>query len=203
LRYVIVAPTETDRKSQELFEALPQKLNKRLVPVSEYDSLADAGDRFVRFIFVNPVSDSFPLPAALENILVSGLVVDTEAHTLRFLVKSSTDLIASGPLHTYVEPESLYGAVFTDKSDEYACIMERAYQRLEMVAKVYYEKLNSIAPIYDQTNCEGFYRNNPELDAIIRAAEPYPPNYGAIADAKERLKEKNTRIQLQSCPLIY
>jgi hypothetical protein len=203
VRYIIVAQSETDRAALEIFNALPQKLNKRLISMGEYDSLSDAGDKYVRFIFVNPSGDTFAIPTALQNVLVSGLKVETEAHDLRFLVKSGTQLITSGAIKKYGEPEAMYGAIFTDKEDEYDCIMKRAYERLKMVAKVYYEKLNLIAPIYAQTGCEGFYRNNPYLDEIIGAVEVYPPGYSQIAEAKATLKEQNTRIQLQSCPLIY
>ncbi len=205
VRYVIVG-NANDRAANELFSILPVKMNKELVATQDYPgSVRNEGDKYVRFIFVNS-GTMFNIPVGFDNVEVSGLSIDTERGELQFLVRSVSDsesFTTSGPRHTYTEPEPLYGAVFMDKPEEYACLMKRAYTRLGMVTKVYAEKLNMIAPIYSGTSCEGYYGNNGDLKAIVDAVKSYPPSYGAIGTSRSNLFETNTRLQLQSCPLIY
>jgi hypothetical protein len=205
VRYSIIGKSLDDPKTRNLFESLPQKLNKRFFSIEDYNAgtISEDGDKYVRFIFVD-VGDSFNFPVGFDKVEISGLTVNTNSHQLQFLVKSSSGLITSGPKYTYIEPEVLYGGVFADKYDNYECIMKRAYSRLNMVSRVYLERLNEIAPVYDATNCEGFYRNNPNLDLLVKSTVNYPPDYPGVADAKVALEETNIKkLQLLSCPLIY
>lgn len=204
VRYVIIGPSVDDRETKSLFDSLPAKLNKHMFSVSDYNSglIKNDNDRRVRFIFVN-VGSSFNLPSEFQGEEVSGLTVDTANHNVQFLVPSGTSLITSGGVHIYTEPEPLYGAIFSDVSREYECLMDRAYDRVNMVANVYFEKFKEIAPIYASTICEGNYRENPHLKDMIAATSVYPPDYGVIGTAKTSLYQQNIALQLKSCPLIY
>jgi hypothetical protein len=202
VRYVIVGDSP---RAEDIFNALPEKLNKIQLTPAEYDSMLDEGDRFVRFVFVDSTPPDNAIPADLSDRDVSGLLVDTSTKQLTFLTQSVADpnTFLSGTVFTYLEPEVLYGAIFSDNADEYECLMERAYARLNIVAKIYFEKFNEIAPIYDRTNCDGFYRKNVDLESLISATESYEPSYGNIGTIKDKLEETNVRLQLNSCPLIY
>jgi hypothetical protein len=217
VRYVVVG---TDQDAKDIFKALPSKLNKGsgTVTLAEYDILADENDKHVRFIFVNQGKSSFNIPLGLQNAEVSGLIVETakgsqttpaaNKDTAQFLVKSTSGLITSGGKFEYLEPEILYGAIFSTRQDEYACLLERAYNRYNMVSQVYYEKFNEIAPVYKGTGCEGFYKNNPKLNSLITATKfdetkTEPVDYSTIKSVKKQLEEMNYRLQLQSCPLLY
>jgi len=207
VRYVMISQSVDDREAKRLFDSLPQKLNKRMYSLADYNAgvIRDEGDKYVRFIFVD-AGTMFNIPEQFAEAEVSGLTVDTLNRQAQFLVRSVSDpnsFNTQGPKHTFVEDEVLYGAVFSDKSEDYECIMTRAYDRLNMVARVYFEKLNEIAPVFESTNCEGFYKNNPDLEELIKATERYPPDYGMIGEVKMNLRNKNTNMQLQSCPLIY
>ncbi|MBN1544051.1 hypothetical protein JW898_01160 [Candidatus Woesearchaeota archaeon] len=207
VRYVVIGQSADDGEVKGIFDSLPQKLNKRMYSIGDYNAglVRDEGDRFVRFIFVN-VGTMFNIPEQFAQAEVSGLTVDTVNRQLQFLVRSTSNpgsFNTQGPKHTFIEDEVLYGAIFSDKAEDYECIMTRAYQRLNMVAKVYFEKLNEIAPVFKSTNCEGFYKDNPDIKELIDATKAYPPDYGLIGEVKTNLKNKNTNMQLQSCPLIY
>ncbi len=210
VRYIVIGSSLDEPAADGLFDALPQKLNKQMFSIADYDAggIRDEGDLHVRFIFVD-VGDSFNAPEGFDDVDISGLVVKSAGGGpsglpyVQFLERSGTALVQSGARHTYMEDEVLYGAIFSDDADIYECLMGRAYSRLNMVARVYYEKLNVIAPEFDATHCEGLYRDNPDLDLLIKATGVYPPSYGDIGQVKSALKEKNTRAQLRSCPLIY
>ncbi|HII72505.1 TPA: hypothetical protein HA265_07150 [Candidatus Woesearchaeota archaeon] len=205
VRYVIVANAEDDPEATRIFNWLPAKLNKVMITTAQYGALRDEGDKYVRFIFVNPTQSSFNVPSGLDNVDLSGLKVDTavQPNSVQFLVKSDTGLITSGPVHNYLEPEVLFGAIFSDKAEDYECLMQRAYLRMNIVASIYDVKLAEMAPLFYATNCESFYINNAGTEAIMVATATYPPDYAGIGLAKSKLKEDNERLQLYSCPLIY
>jgi len=218
VRYVLVGDTDA---AKELWQSLPTKINKGAAAVSFADfqsgKVKDEGDKYVRFIFVvDRPSASYSMPSGFDKVQVTGLIVDTNLRQVQFLVRAgdgSDTLVTSGPSYQYLEDEAMYGAIFTDDNNEYACLMKRAYTRLNMVARVYYEKLNLIAPLpaYEGSSCEGFYKDNQNLKQLIAATDiaasaAYPlstSSYGSIGDVKVSLKEQNTRLQLQSCSLIY
>jgi hypothetical protein len=205
VRYVVIGQSADDPEAVKIFNALPTKLNKDLFSTADYNTpgtIINANDRHVRFIFVN-LGSLFNLPYGFEEEEISGLAVDTVNRNVQFLVRSETGMITSGPVHTYLEPEVLYGALFSDKASDYECLMKRAYERLNIVSTVYFEKMNTIAPIYDRTNCEGFYRNNQDFQGLISSTDTYPPDYAIIGSTKTKLEEVNTRLQLQSCPVFY
>jgi hypothetical protein len=201
VRYVVVG---SDDKAKEIFDEMPKKLNK--VRIDDLGQAKDEGDKYVRFIFVNPESASFGIPAGFEKAVVSGLIIrsDPSQSTVQFLEKTTTGLTTSGPAVTFTESEVMYGAIFSTKADDYQCLMKRAYTRLNLVASVYAAKFNEIAPIYDGTNCEGYYKDNKDIKALIDAtADPSHVDYGSIGEEKSKLKEVNTRLQIYSCPLLY
>ncbi|NQU78343.1 hypothetical protein HQ545_01095 [Candidatus Woesearchaeota archaeon] len=203
VRYYIVGRDVTDPAAMSLFDSVPNQLNKRLISLSDFELVRDDGDKNLRFIFVDLGRESFDIPAALEDVDLSGLIVDTEGHRVRFLVRSVDALISSGPYYTYTENEVMYGAFFSDNEEMYSCIMERAYNRLNMVSRVLLEKFNIMAPDYESTSCEGLYRDNPELSRMIIATESYHPDYSEVGSLKSELREKNQLAQLRSCPLLY
>jgi hypothetical protein len=203
VKYVVVGD---GRAAEKIYDALPDKLTKQTVLMSNYVTLSDEGDRHVRFIFVDQTAPSFDIPVGLDGVDVSGLKVNTGERSVQFLVQSETGLITSGQVYRYIEDEILYGAIFADKPDEYDCLVKRAYSRLNIVSSVYYEKLNEMAPMFDATNCEGFYRRNSDINSLVTATDDYPldvADYATIGNAKSDLRDTNTRLQLQSCPLIY
>lgn len=204
VRYVIVGEGQ---KADDLYLALPSKLNKAQVSPSDYAALRDEGDWKVRFIFVDQDTDA--IPASFADVEVSGLRVMTVDRSVQFLERSAADPNMFTDMDvpfSYTEKEVLYAAIFSDRHDEFNCLMKRAYARLNTVAKVYYEKLNAMAPIQYSTNCEGYYNQNTNLKAIIQATDVYPldlTGLTAIANAVSGLKDTNSRLQIYSCPLIY
>lgn len=207
IRYVIIGQTATDKDAKALYDALPAKLNKKLYGISDYSSetITNENDKYVRFVFVNPTG-VYNIPSDFDDVEVSGLSVDTSNLQVQFLERSVSgpgSFTTIGGKHTYTENALLYGAVFSTKSDEYACLLTRAYSRLNMVSKVYYEKLNVLASEWESTSCEGFYRQNPDIKAMIEATDSYPPTHAVIGTSKTNLKQTNEKLQLYSCPLIY
>jgi hypothetical protein len=210
VRYVVIGKTAEDPGAKEVFDSLPKKLNKRMFSMADYESgkVVSDNDKYVRFIFVNvrSVPASFNIPAGFEKVSVSGINIDTVSRKFNFMSRSAAESAAfnqEGSPQTYLEKEAMYGAIFLTKADEYECLMRRAYERLNLVSRVYFEKFNQIAPVYEAGYCEGNYKNNPEIEDLIKATRSYPPDYAVIGGVKDNLARMNKDLQLKSCPLIY
>lgn len=207
VKYVVVGEGQ---KADDIYLALPPKLNKAQVSPSDYAALRDEGDWKLRFIFVDQDNqDIMAIPAAFADVEVSGLKVRTVDRSMQFLERSAADPNMFTDVDvpfSYTEKEVLYAAIFSDRHDEFDCLMKRAYARLNTVARVYYEKLNAMAPIQYATNCEGYYNQNTNLKDMIQATDDYPldsTDLTSIANAVSGLKDTNSRLQIYSCPLIY
>ncbi|MFC1723968.1 hypothetical protein ACFL0V_07570 [Nanoarchaeota archaeon] len=207
IRYFVIAPSLEDKKAIEFYNKLPPKLNKQMRTIQEFNEggILFENDKHARFIFFNvgAIGTSFPLPPTFLNAQTSGLNIDTEQRQAQFLQAQGNQLTTSGPAISFYEDPVLFGAVFNDDPETYSCLMQRAYIRLNLIASVYLEKLNTLAPEFESTSCEGYYLNNAALKNMIQATDTYPPSYGGVGDGVSSLKTANTKLQLQSCPLIY
>jgi hypothetical protein len=204
IRYVFVSEDIEGEAVRRVIEALPEQLNKEIISIADYEAgnLQDEGDKKIRFVFVN-LRGMFTIPTEFEEREVSGVSINTEAKTIQFLTREEGEL-TRGNEYQYVGVEEVYGAIFTDKEENYRCLAERAYTRLNMVSRVYTQKLNEIHPLFVGKSCEGYYFNNEELNALQRATGTYPPNYPEITRLQERLEYVNEHdLKLRSCPLIY
>ncbi|MBU0461889.1 MAG: hypothetical protein KJ574_04865, partial [Nanoarchaeota archaeon] len=116
----------------------------------------------------------------------------------------------SGPI-PYLNYETMLGAVFADDPKIYACTIDRAWTNWNIVTKVFIEKFNSIAPLYQGTACEGFYKDNFDMLSIRDTTEHgfnlessgLESDLGDLGAAVQSLGRTNERAQLSSCPLIY
>lgn len=205
VRYIVV----DDDPKMAVFNALPDKLNKDAETFDNYsaDVLKSNNDPGVRFIFVNPGEkdspDSHHLHESFDPTTVSAINVYTTSGNRKvdFMRVEGNGFSTSGNLIDYTEDEFLYGAIFSDNVESYSCLIERAYARLNAVAKVHKARLARIGDSYKYTNCEGFYKGT-KLDVLIAATDVFPP-LPSILDTKEGIEEDNTRLQMLSCPLIY
>ncbi|MFC1742274.1 hypothetical protein ACFL3V_07100 [Nanoarchaeota archaeon] len=214
VRYIVIGEEADEPKANALYDALPDKLNKDIFSLNDYEmnNIVNEDDKYVRFILVD--ISTLNIPTAFDDVSVTGLEVDTSldplysAKSVKFLARaaSAPRTFNTGATHYYTEEEVMYGAIFSDNSDEYECIMRRAYERFNIVARVYKEKLDALASAFDGSNCEGFYENNQDIAELIGSTNQYPgeqQSYDAIVSTKAGLKDSNTRLQLYSCPLIY
>ncbi len=214
IKYYVIVPSLEDEQASAFFDSLPPMLNKAMYTIEDYNNgdILFENDLGVRFIFYNVASagSSFNLPPGfqgLDKVPVSGLNIDLSDKNnpvFQFLkTNTATTLNAVGDPVPFYEDPVLYGAVFSDSLETFNCVMKKAYARLNVLSRVYLEKLNALAPLYEGSSCEGVYLDNVYLKGLITATEDYPPDYGAIGDSVASLEQWNTKLQLQSCPLIY
>ncbi len=145
------------------------------------------------------------MPVTFEGAQrVSGIIIDPATDQFQFLQRSAASLVSVGQAYEYHEMPVLYGAIFTDSAENYRCLMKRAYDRVNVISRVYLEKLNALAPEFAGTSCEGYYIDNTNLLGMIDATKEYSlETHKALGDFIFSLENQNTRLQLQSCPLIY
>lgn len=223
IKYIVVGDGAT---AQKIYDTLPDKLNKVNVSYADYMGLADANDKHVRFIFVEPESQDPPatvlgVPSELVDKVdtITGVVLQSKseapangAMTAKFLkaTPSGFEPQSFDPDEEFVclEDELMFGAIFSDKYDSYDCLVQRAYQRLNIISQIYKERLNHLADSYEYSACFGKYNDNQFLDDMITATDITKINsgnidYGTLSESKSSLREDNNRLQLWSCALIY
>ena len=109
----------------------------------------------------------------------------------------------------FLKKESLIGAVFADTRDIYDCNMKKAFDRLNMMGKLYHDRTEDISAS-SNSNCQGYYLEpisdfnwmdtTLKHDNEVNIRSAYNRMYGRGITA---IKNVNDNLQLESCPLIY
>ncbi len=205
IRYYVIGPD--NEKTNKFYKSLPDKLNKKQFTPEELNSNAVLfeNDKAVRFIFYNTgaLDTEYLLDSSFSEAIASGLSIEPTTNKLQFLSFTGTALTPVGEPVEFHEDPVMFGAIFSDNKDIFDCVLERAYTRLNIITQVYFEKLNLLAPEFKGDSCELYYLKNQKLSKIIFATQNYPPDFSELGPAISGLKSDNTRLQLQSCPLIY
>jgi len=225
IRYVLVLVGSDDSLLKKINLSLPVKLNRNfnLITYSgdDYKNLKPLGEDSTRFIFFGGSASFKPkIPSAFvgKKAKASALQVFPSQNKLRFFQlngNSFLDLTAksafgpSGPI-PYLDEFFLLGAVFSDNPKTYSCLVDKAWKNWNIVTKVFNTKFNSISSLYKGTSCEGFYKNNLDLETLQKTtAKGFGKSAGLATDlsnlaaAITNLQRTNQRAQLSSCPLIY
>jgi hypothetical protein len=205
VRYVVVG---NGPDAEKLYSALPKKMNKgKLISESELGKVIFDNDIHTRFIFVTSLFVSKTISDTFAAEDVSGLLVDMTNRKFQFMEKTGNSLGPAGTPQVYAEDELMYGAVFSNNAQEYSCLLKRAYNRLNLVSSVYYQRLLSMSKSFEAGSaCEGFYMDNSDTTnqlKVLMAAAGSSADMPNLDAAKAKLKEQNKRLQLQSCPMIY
>jgi hypothetical protein len=206
VRYILVRSAADDKGlAEKINSTLPAKLNKELIKESELASVSDENDRRVRIVVVGGALSSAPsIPPALSGADVSAVVIDSGTKQVQFYGLSGSSLVASGPPMRYLDEEGLYGAIFAEKAEDYQCSINKAFGRLNSAAKIFSSKFNLIADSFKGTACEGFYRNNQDFLDLVRLTDDAKNiDFEKIPATMQSLVNSNTRLQLNSCPLLF
>lgn len=204
IRYILIGDLDLIR---ELNETLPERADYLNIDI--YDSINDVeydGLKKIRFVFF---ASDMEIPyefSKLSDKDVTALKVigDENTGSLEFFVKSGNNFQSTG-MSDYLYLPSLIGAIFSDNIEQYACSMEKAFEKLKIVTSIY-RKRNTELAIHSSSEgngCEGHYHNT-HINLILGAAEEFNlANIKAIVSAAAALDFQNRQAQRQSCSLIY
>ncbi|MEK6886676.1 MAG: hypothetical protein AABW88_02480 [Nanoarchaeota archaeon] len=190
---------------------------------------AISGNYKAKFTFIESKPEDFTIPSELVNLPnkdVTAIYFEKTAGSperIRFYEKDSSDKTKfreTGVSYSFGEATQI-GAIFAEDLNAYACMMNKALKKYEMVARVYLEKQNALVvkineilltnPSSPLKNCLISYVNSYMDEVIINVPNINFKNQLGENDIAARDLTSNVRsISLQndnairgSCPQIY
>ena len=153
--------------------------------------------------------------ASMEDEDVTAIHVTTSENnvddwgTIQFYKKNNNRFVTDGATIPFLKKESLLGAVFADTREIYECNIKKAFDRLSMMGRLYYERTQSISADAN-VNCQSYYlgpisyfnwmATTLKHDNSDNVESAYNQAYNLGRNA---IKDINDNLQLESCPLIY
>lgn len=141
VRYVFVGD---DDFAKAVFENFPENATKEIVAVSDISELEDRNNYKIRFIFVN-TEVNVVLPDFVKNMkddAVSAVKIDQTK--VRFYKKLNGEFVSTAEDEfEYVHTDTnamIYGAIFSENSEQFNCSIDKAFKRLRNVALLYNER---------------------------------------------------------------
>ncbi len=203
---------------QDVENKFPALIEKDMIEVnSGLAKITDMNNYKVRLIFL----ESFrPTPSEIPNIdLVirkisrteprdlTALWIDPENKVIEFYEKNATDdyfdLVGST---VYYDDSTLFGAMFSDRIDNYECSVRKALERFSYISQVYKKRTKRLADL-NLADCETFYRS--AVDSMDRAPGPASDfdnmdiSQQNIPMIESTLQDSNYGTLRYSCPMIY
>ena len=182
------------------------------------DNIEYRGEEKTRFVFFGglpaaiPIGDGSSVPIDYEKIFdedVSAIKIngDFQSGTIEFFEKSGTSFQLTGESY-YIGENILLGAVFTDDSETYNCVMDNVFEKINIVTQIYKKKVESIKDRYisDNHRCKdhsGTIYNLDNFDEILVASTFTQANSNKIINAAVKIEAQNKQAQLRSCATIY
>jgi hypothetical protein len=214
---------EDTARGKEIFEQLPPQFiekdqqRKKALDKQLFDpeqGIQDiTGNYKAKFVFFEKDPSAYVIPTALVNlpnadvaaIKVDGSSIsfyqkDKQGTGAKFALKETSSLFGEA---------TLYGALFAEDFDEFACMMDRAFTALSVVSRTYEEKIYNYSQqdVLKERGCSPYYGG--ELIASIRSYSENADFKEGIANVQEILSAaqtfsvQNENILREGCPQIY
>jgi hypothetical protein len=199
--------------AEEEFEKLPPSLmayndqeeiafNKKLLHIGDVGNLTYKGNYLVRFVFFDGDPTTLDLSAfdRLQNHEVTALSFEGSGlkGIVNFFQRSEEGDFALINSSTYVGKAGLYGAMFMDNHFDYNCVMSKAFQRLNKVARVYQLRSKVIQDEYVNTGCHMHYDTS-LFDPLVKDFS----FFNAEQYSAGLLMERNNVLLQEACALLY
>lgn len=204
LRYIIIGNSSL---AGEINKSLPSDLKKEFY--QSIPAIKNENNYKVRFVVFG---DMIGFPKSLEkmpnsDVTAINVIGDAEKGTIEFYQKDDGSWLLKGS-SIYLGKHPLIGAVYTDTLDMYECNMQNVFSRLNLVTKIYSDRINElikIGAVTGREECNQFYNNAlAQLEAIDALSLSFEEqNAAAIIEASKFLAEENKNAQVYSCTLIY
>jgi len=195
IRYVFIS----DDIVKELYGSLPPEINKE-----HYNNFKDIeinDEREIRIIFSGQDPDFM---SKMEEVKVTALKIDgdKEIGSIEFFEVEDNKFVSKG-ISYYLGKNSLIGAIFSDNFENYECVMEGIFEKLNVVSQVYEEKTSKLRLLYKEEECEQFYDQG-SIILIREASTEFGESSIKLIDFNAKnLDLQNKQAGLFSCPLIY
>ena len=196
IRYVFVGNSEFSRN---IFNLIPDEAKKDIY--NEINEITNKNDGQVIIVFFDQNPE---FPENLNNNPVTALKVtgNEDKGTLEFFNSENNKFVSRGTSY-YLRGPTLLGAVFSDDLDNYDCVMENVFEKLNVVSQVYERRSGSLMLKYKDQQCEQYYDPG-SIKTIKEASSTFSQSSINIIDADAKnLELQNKQAQLFSCHMIY
>jgi len=203
-RYIFIGNSYFARK---MFEKMRGKA--RIDGFTNVQAIEDENDVAVRIIFFG---QSPEIPESLKSSAITSLMVDGDENSgiIEFFDLVDGKFEPRGKSYYFGEA-SLFGAVFSENIGMYTCNMEKAFNKLKIISRIYNKKVNNIIKQYNSTEqnnvCNIFYQSNSDkiLGSIsyLSSLDFQSSNYEDIIKAADEIKKANSGADALSCILVY
>jgi hypothetical protein len=203
-RYIFIGSSGFSRN---VFQNFPEGI--RNDGYTNVNLVKDENDNKIRIIFFGTEPE---VPEDLENtdVSISALRIDGD-HTSGIIefFDFSEGKFKSGGISYYIGLSSLFGSIFADSLDVYVCAMEQAFDRLNMVSKVYNEKVKITLVEYAGTDdaCTALYDGaTSQLSddfSLLSSVKFSNADINRVLDSMTSIGSKNHEAIDLSCVPIY
>ncbi len=217
-RYIFAYPEEDEAEYAEFVnDFVTDKLNKDVAYIQQGGlnngliDFQDKGSRRIKVILFGNLRFRLPGFAYTDKTVVVRVpFFDPEMNTVADKIEyyvydaDADDFILQGE-STYINKESLLGAVFTDNVFDYDCIMKKAWRNLNAVNLVQWEKAKILR---DANICSICYDSDlmilyERIDQNTKNTEEWARNVAEVYGAAGGIQQKNENIERLSMPLLY
>lgn len=183
---------------------------KELFDPTALDELEDTNNYKIKFILFETDPTTMNLPLFIEVMSdsdVSAVEIIEDLNELKFYQKEGDSFVEVSTTN-YIESSSLYGAVFAENIATYECMMNIAFENLNVVSQVYAQRGLLMQEEYsDRTECSIYY-DTLYMDNIIDSTkngfkEMTDVDFSSLRDAIRGLDSQNEGATLFSCAAIY
>lgn len=187
------------------------------------------GNYKVKFVFTEPIPDDFMIPDEIINLPdkdVTAIEIERSAGQPEKVIFYQKDPLAKTKFkeigHSYLFGEATqFGAIFAEDLNSYACMMNKAFKKYEMIARVYAEKQQAFTDDINEIlktnlasplkNCLINYVSN-YFNYIVSDSQTmdFKNQLGEYDDKASNIMKNARSISIQndnaikeSCPQIY
>lgn len=198
VRYIFIGDSSFARN---IFEMIPDEINND--GYTNVNLIEDENDDNVRLIFFGTDPEIPDSLKGMENG-ITALRIDNDENKgkVEFFDFVLGEFESRGASY-YLGENMLLGAVFTDKVEDYDCVMKNSFKDLNVVSKVYEKKINNLKLYYGTEQCAQYY--DPDIVTEIKDASIMfsQLSINEIDKAAKNLESQNKNLQEQSCILVY
>lgn len=206
VRYIFIGNSGFAR---EVFEKVRGKI--RADGFTNVQAVEDENDAMVRLVFFDQDPEMPENFKTEENTITSLKVAgDKNSGVVEFFDFIGNKFESRGKSY-YVKEASLLGAVFSDNAGTYNCNMEKGFNKLKIISRIYNKRINDIIEQYntiEENNvCRDFYQSN--LLAIsgnisfLSSFDFQPYSYEDVIKAAGEIEKINSEADALSCTTIY
>ena len=195
--------------SLDLFNKLPDTLNKELIPLNSLQYEQPKGNDNFKIIFFetdpSTITISSSIISAAHKSNINALRVVRSSKQLEFYEFNGYDFVIKDSVNYLTETE-VYAAIFSDSADFYKCNMQKAFNRFYILSKLLKyrsEKLYNLIP--DDHRCKALYNPNTNgLNNIYENSVVFSnPHIQQLTSELVFLSNANYHTLENSCQLIY